>query len=91
MSIRIEFYGIPRERAKTAETVIESCGAAIRLGDVLKQLATRFPALAETCIDQDRLCRGFTISIAGQRFVTDPETRVSAGETLLLMSADAGG
>ncbi len=91
MSIRIEFYGIPRQRAKTAETVIQPCRAEIRLGDVLKQLAARFPGLAETCIDQDRLRRGFTINIAGQRFVTDPETRVSAGETLLLMSADAGG
>lgn len=91
MSVRIEFYGIPRQRAGVAETVIKSSGPDVCLGEVLQQLADSFPGLAETCIENGRLRRGYTINIAGDRFVGDPETRVTSGETLLLMSADAGG
>ena len=87
MSVRVELYGIPRERAGTACT----SAAGARLGEVLADLATRFPRLAETCIAGARLQPGYVANLNGQRFVTDPGTIIQAGDALLILSADAGG
>ena len=46
MSIHVEFYGIPRSRAGTADAAAE--GAT--LGEVLSHLARQFPDLAADCI-----------------------------------------
>lgn len=87
MSISVELFGIPRARAGVATTTV----AGSQLGDVLDELALRYPALAETCIDRRRLRPGYVANLGGDRFVTDPETPLAAGETLLILSADAGG
>ena len=51
MLIQVEFFGIPRARAGIEKTTANgSC-----LGEVLAELATRFPELAETCFDGRRL------------------------------------
>jgi len=36
-------------------------------------------------------CEGYTVNLRGERFVTDPETPLADGDTLLLMTLDAGG
>jgi molybdopterin converting factor small subunit len=87
MSIRVEFFGIPRERAGVA--LAEAQGA--RLGDVLLDLADQFPKWAEACLDERQLRPGFVANLAGQEFVTDAETAIADGDTLLILSADAGG
>lgn len=87
MSITVELFGIPRARAGVDRTT--SSGSC--LGDVLADLASRFPALAEACIDGRRLRPGFTANLAGQRFVTAPETPLTDGDTVLILSLDAGG
>jgi hypothetical protein len=61
------------------------------LGDVFRDLARRFPALAETCIQERCLRPGFTANLKGERFTTAPETPLNDGDTVLLMSLDAGG
>lgn len=87
MQITVELYGIPRSRAGVEKTVATgSC-----LGDVLADLAARFPHLAETCIEGNRLRPGYTANLRGERFVTDPETTLTDGDTLLLLTLDAGG
>ena len=87
MTINIEMFGIPRARAGVATTTaVGNC-----LGDVLADLASRFPELAEACIDGRVLRPGFTANLDGQRFVTDPETRLADGDRLMLLSLDAGG
>jgi molybdopterin converting factor small subunit len=91
MTVSVEFYGIPRQRAGTAQAELTVPGDVVRLGDLLIQLAERFPNLAESCLNEGSLCQGYVANLGGRRFVTDPETRVHAGETLLIMSADAGG
>jgi hypothetical protein len=91
LSIHVEFYGIPRQRAGTSHTSVSVPVSQVSLGFVLCELAHRFPALAEMCIDRGSLRSGFIVSIGGERFVCDPRTRVGPGDTLLLMSADAGG
>ncbi len=87
MSITVELFGIPRARAGVAQTI----SAGDCLGDVLADLAGRFPELAEACIDGRRLRPGFTANLGGQRFVTAAETLLAEGDTVLILSLDAGG
>ena len=87
MKIRVELFGIPRERAGVAETEVN----AVSLGEALTELARQFPALAESCIDDQQLRPGFVANLGGDRFVADPATRLDANTALLILSADAGG
>ena len=87
MLIEVEFFGIPRARAGVEKTT--ACGEC--LGDVLADLAARFPDLAGACIDGQHLRPGYTANLGGERFVTDPEITFSEGDTLLVLNLDAGG
>jgi molybdopterin converting factor small subunit len=87
MSVQVELFGIPRERAGVARTTAEGQ----RLGDVLADLACRFPRMAEACFDGPRLQAGYVANLNGQRFVLDPATTLQPGDSLLILSADAGG
>lgn len=91
MSIRVEFYGIPRQRAGVAATTVEVAAAPVALNDVYRQLGKRFPALARDCFDEDRLRDGYIANLNGDRFVTDTTTPLPDGSCLLILSADAGG
>lgn len=87
MPVSVELFGILRARAGVAQTQAEgNC-----LGEVLAALAARFPELAETCMDGWRLRREFTANLNGRKFVTAPETPLQEGDTVLLLSVDAGG
>ena len=87
MQVAVELFGIPRERAGVARTT--ATGAC--LGDVLADLAVRYPSLAMSCIDGRRLRPGFTANLGGDRFVTAPDTLLAAGDSVLILSVDAGG
>lgn len=87
MQVTVELFGIPRSRAGIAQ--IASTGQT--LGDVLADLAHRYPGLAESCIDGRQLRPGYTVNLGGNRFVSAPETSLTAGETVMLLSLDAGG
>ena len=91
MTIRVELYGIPRQRAETDTVLVQVGSKPVRLADVLRDLAARYPELAAACFDGERLQSGYVANIGGERFVTDPETTLRAGDSLLIMSADAGG
>ena len=90
-TIRVEFYGIPRLRAGVAEAIVELSGDSCTLADVLRVLAKRFPGMASECLRDDRLGDGFAVNIGGSRFVVDTQEVVRAGESRLVLSADAGG
>jgi molybdopterin converting factor small subunit len=87
MQVVVELFGIPRARAGLAQT----SAVGDNLGDVLANLAARFPQLAETCIDGRALRSGYIVNLCADRFVTSPETPLSEGDTILLLSLDAGG
>jgi len=84
--MRVEFLGIPRERAGVAELELE----AETLGQLLAALERRFPALKEV-VEAGRLRSSFAANLNGDQFVTDPLTRLTAGDCVLILSADAGG
>ena len=87
MQVEVELFGIPRARAGVVRTTAEGSN----LGDVLADLAGKYPQLAETCIDGRSLRSGFIVNLGAKQFVTSPETPLAEGESVLLMSLDAGG
>ena len=87
MQVAVELFGIARARAGVAQTTAVGCC----LGDVLADLASRFPRLAETCISGRTLRPGFMANLSGRQFVTAQDTAISAGDTVLLLPVDAGG
>ena len=87
MSIVVEFFGVSRRRAGAARVEVQ--GAT--LGEVLAELAGRFPALAAECLDAGSLQSGTLVNLNGQRFVHDPLTPLAPGDALLILSSDAGG
>ena len=82
----LSFWALPRERAGVAELELE----ADTLGQLLVALAVRFPSLGEL-IAADRLQPSVVANLNGDRFVSDPGTRLSEGDSVLILSADAGG
>jgi molybdopterin converting factor small subunit len=87
MQVAVELFGIPRARAGTAAT----SAVGENLGDVLVDLAKQYPQLAETCINGRELRAGYVANLRGEQFVTSPETPLQVGDTVLLLSLDAGG
>jgi len=86
-SIRVEFYGIARQRAGVAEINLN----AETLATACRRLRERLPAFAESCLQGDALKPGYLASINGRTFTTDPETTLTPGDSLLILSSDAGG
>jgi molybdopterin converting factor small subunit len=82
----VEFLGIPRERTGVSEVELD----AATLGDVLAALPVRFPKLREL-MPGGALHSSVAASLNGHRFVSDPATRLAAGDRLILLSSDAGG
>ena len=87
MSIRIEFYGIPKQRAGVDAIDVE----AATLGEALQQLSEPLPQFADACLSEGRLQPSFLANINGENFTTDPRTPLAPGDTVLILSADAGG
>jgi molybdopterin converting factor small subunit len=84
--MRVEFLGIPRERVGVAELEVQ----ADTLGQLLLALENRFPSLSGL-VESGRLHSSFRANLNGDKFVSDPRTRLSASDCLLILSADAGG
>ena len=91
MTLQIEFFGIPRQRAGTARTSLSLPGEQTCLADAFRELALAFPGFAACCLDGQRLCPAYIVNVGGEKFVTDPDYVLRAGDSLLIMSADAGG
>ena len=87
MQVTVELFGIPRLRAGVAKTTAQGTV----LGDILFDLANRFPGLAKDCIDGKQLRAGYTVNLGGNRFVSSPETALGPDDTVMLLSLDAGG
>jgi len=91
MAIRVEFFGIARQRAGVAELTLALPRTEVALADVLDELSAHVPALGGEWIADGRLHASLTANLDGLRFVTDPATIIRDGQSLLILSADAGG
>jgi molybdopterin converting factor small subunit len=86
VSVRIEFLGLARERAGVAQLEL----SAETLGEVLRMLAARVPAM-RVLLEGERLGPAMVANLNGERFVSDARTPLRDSDSLLLLSADAGG
>ena len=91
MGIRVELYGIARQRAGAAEIKLDAPPGGLRFGDALAELARRLPPLGRELVNGSRLHESLTANLDGTQFVNDPATWIRDGQSLLIFSADAGG
>ncbi len=91
MAIRVEFFGTVQRRAGVAETALVPIEGKMRLGEALAILAARFPSLSGYCLEGNRMAEGFAACIDGKIFVDDANYELEDGQTLLILSSDAGG
>jgi molybdopterin converting factor small subunit len=82
----VEFLGIPRERAGLSNVEVE----AETLGQLWSTLAARFPGLREL-ITAEGLHPALAANLNGDEFVRHPDTRLTADDHVLVLSADVGG
>ena len=86
-TVRLELYGVPRARAGSSELTVP----ARTLGEALAELERRLPVLRDVCVLGGRLKPGYLVNINGQRFTSDVATPLAEGDSVLILSADAGG
>ncbi|MFV0445992.1 MAG: MoaD/ThiS family protein [Planctomycetaceae bacterium] len=87
MSVRIEFYGVPRQIAGRACLDVQGETIAAAVLAALEEI----PALCACCDPDGHVRPGYILNLNGRQFVSDPAQRLQAGDQLLLLSADAGG
>ena len=87
MKVRVEFYGIPRQRAGVAFLDVQ----ADSLSEVFESLSRELPDFSHACLKNKRLQPGYLANINGQSFTSDPATKLKDGDCILILSADAGG
>jgi molybdopterin converting factor small subunit len=84
--MKVELLGISRQRAGVAELEI----SADTLGQLLDALVKRFPALEEL-VSADGRQPLVTANLNGDAFISDPDTPLREHDSILILSADAGG
>jgi molybdopterin-guanine dinucleotide biosynthesis protein A len=93
VSCVVELFGVARLKAKTARIPLTlSPGATI--GDALAAVVENIPTLLHTVIAPDRrsLLAGFSCNLNGTQFLpNDLQTRLQSGDSILILSSDAGG
>lgn len=93
ISCVVELFGVARLKARTARIpLILAPGATI--GDALSALVESTPLLLNTVIAPDRhsLLAGFSCNLNGTQFLpNDLQTPLQSGDSLLILSSDAGG
>jgi molybdopterin converting factor small subunit len=90
MAIRVEFFGIARQRAGRADLEVKSGGIPLQLQTVLSEVVQQVPGLSEL-MQAGRLDASLAANLDGNQFVSDPETTIQDGQSLIILSADAGG
>jgi molybdopterin converting factor small subunit len=86
-TVRIELYGIARLRAGRSALDV----AAGNLAEALVALVRRCPNVEPEVVRAGLLCEGFLASRNGELFLPDPRAPLEAGDTLLILSSQAGG
>ena len=87
--VRVEFFGMPRQRAGLATVDVEV--ASLTLGDVLVAAGKQLPEFARTCLEGSHLKPGLLANINGRRFTTDTQTVLADQDGVLILAADVGG
>ena len=92
ITCKVELFGVARLLARTSEVMLELPRGAT-FSQLFDELARTLPVLVGRVITADRnaLMDGYACSVNGREFVRTPGAAVSAGDTIMILSADAGG
>ena len=85
--MRIELFGIARRRAGTDAVEVE----AATLREAVHGLGRACPGLVPEVVEDGRLTGACLASLNGDRFVSDGDTALKEGDTLLILGSQAGG
>lgn len=91
MKICVEFFGSARLRTEVAKTYLVFEQKTVRLSDLVVALTQTHPGLSPDCFLEGKLQSSFALNINGERFVRDLTVDLYDGDSVLIMSADAGG
>jgi sulfur-carrier protein len=83
----IELYGVARLRAGRDALSVD----ARSLGEALRALGASCPALDPSVVEGGRLKPHYLVAVNGLQLTADPETRLTDGDVVVLLAADAGG
>jgi len=88
----VELYGMARLLAKTAKVALVLPPQAV-LSSVFVALAEELPVLIGPVIaaERNKLTSGYACNINGLDFVRDPGFRINPGDSIIIISNDAGG
>jgi molybdenum cofactor guanylyltransferase len=88
----VELFGAAQLLAKT-HTVSVSLRPPATLADAFMEITKQFPVLAGRVVDTERktLNSGYACNINGLDFIRDPGARITSGDRILILAADAGG
>jgi molybdopterin-guanine dinucleotide biosynthesis protein A len=91
-SVTVELFGVARLLAKTRSIALPLPVDA-SLAGVVAALAEKLPVLVGRVIDPAgaALVNGYACNINGLNFIRNPSAKVNAGDTIFILSADAGG
>ena len=92
LTCTVELFGVARLKAKT-DRVLLTLPAGANLGDALAALAAAIPDLVGPVLTDDRhaLMAGYTCNLNGTEFTRDLQAPIRFGDSLLILSSDAGG
>ena len=92
LSCTVELFGVARLRAKT-DRVSLTLAPGADLSDALAALAETIPNLVGSVLTADHraLTAGFACNLNGTDFTSDLHTPLRSGDSLLILSSDAGG
>jgi molybdopterin-guanine dinucleotide biosynthesis protein A len=85
--VTVELYGVPRLRAGVDRVTVE----AASVGAAVEALGRACPTLEGSVLQGNAPHPAYVLNLNGDRFVSDPGTPLSDGDSLLVLSVDVGG
>lgn len=89
--IRLEFFGIPRHRIGVAEFFVIVPAAPVTIGQTLKEFFKQMPEAEVALMKDGNLRKEFLLNVSGKRFTSSLNDQLIDGDSLLMLSSDAGG
>ncbi|MBA61665.1 MAG: hypothetical protein CMJ76_04800 [Planctomycetaceae bacterium] len=91
MKIKIEYFGIPRQRVGVASESYEFDGEETGIHDILRAVADKHPAFQQHCMDGETINKHMVVNLNGNQFFQSQDGVTRDGDALLILSMDAGG
>jgi molybdopterin converting factor small subunit len=88
--VTVELFGVARMLTQTQSVALDLHEGAT-LAQVFSALGEKLPALVGRVLNSGALINGYSCNLNGLNFVRAPDVKVSSGDKIFILSADAGG